>query len=214
MQAQSPLSRLRGTVFFCAALLPGTAPAAGPTVLAAETARFLTLFPASEMQSLERRMSVHIAASMSSRIRPDFLRCLDSAFVPGVFDDTSLTLATNTFQDAQHLKEINEFLQTDAGTTFRQNMVKAMAASLKKLQAGGEMERAAPPVYSAADMRTFQAFSLRPGYAFLNRFNEGLVAQFRTNDSDNKKVWDIHVRCSVETDNTRGETTAVPIRVK
>lgn len=114
---------LRSAAVLGAMLASGAACAAAPDALAEETARFLTLFPASEMQSLERRMTVHIGASMSSNIRPDFLKCLDTAFVPSVFDDVSMTVATRSFQDAQSLKELNDFLQTDSGTAFRQNAV-------------------------------------------------------------------------------------------
>lgn len=89
-----------------------------------------------------------------------------------------------------------------------------MTTSLKKLQAGERKPAAVPPVYTAADIRAFQAFSARPGYAMLNRFNEGLQEQMRANDSTNQKVTDIHIHCSIATDNTRRETSRPPTTVK
>ncbi|NHZ81158.1 hypothetical protein F2P44_18030 [Massilia sp. CCM 8695] len=189
------LQRFICAALFSAAVLPTVASCAEPDELTTATQRFLGLFPASEMLALNQKMVLQIAVNMGSKVRPEFVKCMNAAIEPSVFDDASLKLAKRNFKDVQRLKEINEFMQSAAGIKYRRHALKVMETGLKQLEAGEAIRDAKPAAFTAEEMGVIQAFGARPSYAEFSRFSADVQQELRADDLQDDKLWKIRVRC-------------------
>ncbi len=177
-------------------LLPAVAHSASPDELAAETQDFVTLFPASEMQSLHKKMAIQTAVSLGFKGSPELGNCMKASMAPGVFDDASQALAKRSFSDAGRLKEINAFLQSAAGKKYMRHAVTVMETGLKQLQDGARITEAKPAVFSAEEMSVMQSFGARAAYKDYVGFSANLVDQLQANEAGkNKKVEEALAGC-------------------
>ncbi len=179
---------LAPTVLLAAALFPAAASGAEAIELTKETQRFVSLFPASQMQTLHRRMLIYIGASLHSKTLSPYVKCMDSVLEPSVYDDASLDLAKKNFKDVQRLKEVNAFLQSEPGIKYRQNAIATMETGLRQAQADEPFTSAKTPVYTDEDMKIIQRFGASPSFVEFNQFNQDLVQQFKANDEPNEKL--------------------------